>query len=269
MGNKMCPLLTCSCFPIRPQKDYDDEDNSTYTINKSNTEIHRTQFKSYASSNDLFTISDDTKLENSGNISTISNNTSVQISSFLNDLSGIQELDVNLFDTKLNMSNDDTISDSVSMDSGMYSTSSQSTQDVSAVVVSVVSSAEEKPSIKTSDLKFIFKKKRNQVVFKRVWSMNESSFLNKIKENVFHRAQECVSLNYLMFSNTNNNRTNQSNHHEENNVVNNDNNNNSTTVKVSNVLPDVVDLKAITSLLKNGVTPLCQFFLRIYDTNFF
>lgn len=277
MGNKMCPasMGLCSCFAMQ-RKHFDDEDNETflprYKQSRSHVEVKRSQFTkqhSSSSSSAIFTIADKSLLlENAEtNVSLVSPlNVTVQ------STSSPLELDATRFKSF-------ELGDALSIDSGMcYSSgsisSSSSDQDLT-IVRDEVNTSRTRSNTTASDFNLF--KKRDQFIFQRMWSMKDLSYLNKIKENVFLKAKECVSLTYLMFSNTysNNNRSNQTNELHEmkttNPVV--PNSNNETTSNNvhnrSSIVQPNVDLKRINSLLLCSVTPLCQFFLRIYDTNFF
>ena len=264
MGNKMC---FCSCLPIMTQNQRDslnDEDNQSFdylpTFNR--IEIQRTQIKATNDNAEqhLFTIFDKSLIEsNENNISTLNNPNNRQSLCSASSSSSNQILDVVSLDT-------------LSIDSGICNSnrSSLSVEDDKQTVINLYES--EVSSKTTCDLKLFKANHYNNNNNRKNKSLTvncneEQTFLYKMKESMFLRVKECISMTYLMFStnNNNNHRQNQTIPHDllvENFPIN---------PNTNKVRPDAVlaDFKRINSLLIGSVTPLCQFFLRIYDTNFF
>jgi hypothetical protein len=268
-------MCFCSCLPIMTKNQRDslnDEDNQSFDYMPSfnRVEIQRTQIKatklnSHNDEQHLFTIFDKSLIDsNENDISTLNSSNKRQSLCSSSSSSSNQILDVASLDT-------------LSIDSGICNSnrSSLSVEDDKQTVINLYES--EVSSKATCDLK-LFKANHYNNNNRKNKSLNvncnkEQTFMYKLKENMFLRVKECISMTYLMFStdNNNNNNNNNNNHRQNQTIpldllVENHNNPNTNIVRPDAVL---ADFKRINSLLIGSVTPLCQFFLRIYDTNFF
>jgi hypothetical protein len=294
MGNKMC---FCSCLPMTSsqKEDFDIEDNQTFVYTPSSptfkppTEVQRTQFKRQSNTNtntaDLFTIFDhhvtdmstSLYLNNESNRQSLTSNTSSQSpssssSNQLLDAGSLLETSIVVVDEE---EDDSENIDAISVDSGICNSNRSSL----SVICDDKHGHRQCEEIKvTCDLNLFktiknktkqskknsIKKHRNNFRYESSSSVDQT-FLHKLKENMFLRVKECISMTYLMFSTTNNNNNNSNSENTRQNIsiVLNDTNN--------IVRPDAAaEHKRVNRLFFIGsVKPLCQFFLRIYDTNFF
>ena len=255
MGNKMCPALGfCSCLHMSSQM-FDEEDNETFMTPKQ-AEIQRTQFARVqhnqpqstqkVANETIFTIFDKSLMES---------NVSMMIPSGT-DMSNMSS-----------MSNDSM--SSISMDSGVYNNTHSNRSSISSLDMSEEATIAQKKSVdKVKQLSF-------KQLFRRLEDFN---FVHKLTESLRVTVKECASLTYSVFSASSTITKNQTKKNKRSNkyyATQLDEEFSSITLEDTSSMIQMESTSAIVSsesnrsLFLTGVTPLCHFFLRIYDTNFF
>ena len=254
----MCPALGfCSCLHMSSQMfDDEEEDNKTFMTPKQ-TEIQRTQFARVQNNQPqstqklanetIFTIFDKSLMES---------NVSMSECSMIPTGSDLP-----------NMSNDSM--SSISMDSGVYNNTHSNRSSISSLDMSEEAATAQKKSVdKVKQLSF-------KQLFRRLEDFN---FVHKLTESLRITVKECASLTYSVFSassTTTKNRTKKNKRSNKYYATQLDEEFSSITLEDTSSMIQmestsvIVSSESNRSLFLTGVTPLCHFFLRIYDTNFF